>query len=87
MGIPDAYSGELPRAFVVVRPGVSRCSETERELKEYVKSRKARHKWLAGGIEFLDSIPKSSSGKILRRVLKDQWKERGKAETQNRAKL
>jgi acyl-coenzyme A synthetase/AMP-(fatty) acid ligase len=87
VGIPDAYSGELPRAFVVLRPGVPQCSETEKELQEYVKSRKARPKWLAGGIEFVDSIPKSSSGKILRRVLKGQWKEMAEAEKQKRAKL
>jgi 4-coumarate--CoA ligase len=41
------------------------------ELLKYVKERKVRHKWIKE-IEFTDMIPKSASGKILRRVLRDK---------------
>ncbi|KAG5808559.1 hypothetical protein H9Q74_002516 [Fusarium xylarioides] len=84
IGIPDDYSGETPRAFVVLGSGVKGGPEIVRELQDFVAARKAKHKRLSGGVEFMDQIPKSPSGKILRRVLKASWKE--KTESQ-RAKL
>lgn len=45
---------------------------SSRELHKYVEDRVAHYKWLKGGIEFVDSIPKSPSGKILRRLLRDR---------------
>jgi 4-coumarate--CoA ligase len=87
VGIPDDYSGEVPRAYIVAYPEVRRDEETEIALKEYVKCHKARHKWLAGGVEFVDAIPKSASGKILRRSLKTRWQDKSKAEKQELAKL
>ncbi|KAJ4262904.1 hypothetical protein NW762_006517 [Fusarium torreyae] len=76
IGIPDDYSGEIPRAFVVLRGGVNASIETTRELRDFVAARKPKHKRLSGGIEYVNEIPKSASGKILRRVLKDWWKEK-----------
>ncbi|KAF5621157.1 phenylacetyl ligase [Fusarium tjaetaba] len=84
IGIPDDYSGETPRAFVVLASGVQGGPGVVRELQEFVVARKAKHKRLSGGVEVMDQIPKSPSGKILRRVLKASWKE--KTESQ-RAKL
>ncbi|KAL5336295.1 hypothetical protein BJX70DRAFT_409952 [Aspergillus crustosus] len=66
---PDAPGNELPRAYVVLKPG-KRVSAAD--LQEYVKLNIARHKQLRGGVIFLDEIPKSASGKILRRILRDQ---------------
>ncbi|KAF5694707.1 phenylacetyl ligase [Fusarium denticulatum] len=84
VGIPDDYSGETPRAFVVLAGGIHGGPEVVKELQDFVAVRKAKHKRLSGGVEFMDQIPKSASGKILRRVLKASWKE--KMESQ-RAKL
>ncbi|KAF5561451.1 phenylacetyl ligase [Fusarium phyllophilum] len=84
IGIPDDYSGETPRAFVVLASGVKGGPEVVRELQDFVAAMKAKHKRLSGGVEFMDQIPKSPSGKILRRVLKASWKE--KTESQ-KAKL
>ena len=66
-GIDDERSGELPRAFVV------RSSDdlTEQQVEDYVKGRVAEHKQLKGGVKFIKEIPKSPSGKILRRLLKE----------------
>ena len=74
MGTPDDYSGEIPKAFVVLKGELEGSKEIEQELKQYVKERKVRHKHVDGGIDFVPFIPKSASGKILRRVLRDQSK-------------
>ncbi|EWG55385.1 hypothetical protein FVEG_13392 [Fusarium verticillioides 7600] len=84
IGIPDDYSGETPRAFVVLAGGVLAGPEVVKELQEFIAARKAKYKRLSGGVEFMDQIPKSASGKILRRVLKASWKERMESQ---RAKL
>ncbi|THZ69133.1 acetyl-CoA synthetase-like protein [Aureobasidium pullulans] len=74
LGIPDAYTGEKPKAFLVLKSNSDGKEEAVgRELLDYVKERKIRYKWLAE-VEFVDVIPKSPSGKILRRVLKDRAK-------------
>ena len=72
IGVPDDYAGELPRAYVVKKPGTSM---NEEELKSFLHSKVAPYKQLKGGVHFVESIPKSSTGKILRRELKAvAWK-------------
>jgi 4-coumarate--CoA ligase len=73
LGIPDDYSGELPKAYVVLKPGVSKSMSAGREVIAYVKEKKTRYKWIKE-VELVNEIPKSASGKILRRVLRDQMK-------------
>lgn len=67
IGIPDEYAGELPRAYVVRKPGFQLSEE---QVREFVHPKVAPHKHLKGGIVFVDSIPKSNTGKILRREIK-----------------
>jgi 4-coumarate--CoA ligase len=80
LGISDAVSGEAPKAFVVLKADVSAGKDMTgmervgRELLDYVKERKVRYKWLTE-VEFVEGIPKSPSGKILRRVLRERGKE------------
>lgn len=71
MDDPAAPGNELPRAYVVRENG---RQVSEDELKEYVKANLSRHKQLRGGVVFIKEVPKSSSGKILRRQLRDQAK-------------
>ena len=59
---------ELPRAYVVARPG---SILTVQGVREYVAERLARYKNLDGGIKFVDSIPKNLSGKVLKHVLRE----------------
>lgn len=77
--IPHDRSGEVPKAFVVRSSSVS-LEEPDRlvmrDIKRHVEKHKSRHKWLDGGVEFVEEIPKSASGKILRRLLRDQDKEK-----------
>lgn len=71
--IPRADS-EYPRAYVVRRPGAEGQQLTEDEVKKYVADRLARFKALTGSVKFVDSIAKTASGKILKRVLREDSK-------------
>lgn len=64
--VPDDDAGEIPKAFVVVRAPL-----TEEEVMAYVAERVSSYKKVRR-VEFTDSIPKSPSGKILRRLLVDR---------------
>jgi len=68
VGKPDEEAGEVPVAFVVLHPGAAATAE---ELQEHVAEHVAPYKRLAE-VRFVGAIPKSLSGKILRRVLKEQ---------------
>ncbi|CAH0054955.1 unnamed protein product [Clonostachys solani] len=75
--VPHPRADEVPKAFVVKsNEAPLDDKETALTLSQHVKEHKARYKWLTGGVAFLDVIPKSPSGKILRRTLKDQEKQR-----------
>lgn len=67
VGIPDILSGEIPRAFVVRRPG---STVTEEDIIQHVEPKVAAYKKLAGGVRFLDMIPRNPAGKVLRNELK-----------------
>lgn len=64
-------AGEVPRAFVVLRPGYEGKVSPE-DIVAWAAARSAPHKKLRGGLILLDQIPKSPSGKILRRLLRDR---------------
>jgi len=69
LGIPDDYSGEKPKAYIVRKQGAPGEKEVGEGLLKYVKEKKVRHKWVKE-VEFIGEIPKSASGKILRRLLR-----------------
>lgn len=75
--VPDEAAGEVPKAFVVRTAAYEKKDEaaTAKEIAKHVEEHKAHYKWLKGGIEFMDAIPKSPSGKILRRLLRDKERE------------
>uniref|UniRef100_A0A0N4ZBC1 4-coumarate--CoA ligase 1-like n=1 Tax=Parastrongyloides trichosuri TaxID=131310 RepID=A0A0N4ZBC1_PARTI len=68
IGIPDNDAGELPKAFIVRTDK----SLTEKNVYDYVAGKVAHYKHLKGGIEFVEEIPKSPAGKILRRILREK---------------
>jgi acyl-CoA synthetase (AMP-forming)/AMP-acid ligase II len=73
IGIQDhEQATEVPRAYVVPRKGVEAGKAKEKEIMEWLAKKVSNHKKLRGGVRFVDEIPKSASGKILRRVLKAQ---------------
>ena len=67
--LPDEEAGEIPIACVVIRTD---AQEKEVDLINYVASRVASYKRIKA-LHFVDSIPKSASGKILRRLLKEKY--------------
>ncbi|KAF1924353.1 acetyl-CoA synthetase-like protein [Didymella exigua CBS 183.55] len=75
------------RAWVVLTDAGKNLAEAQvvQKLDEWVKSRLSRHKWLTGGIEIVDEIPRTPSGKMLRREMRDRYHARVKAE--GKAKL
>jgi len=68
VGAPDEAAGEIPMAFVVRRDGAYLDAA---ELMSFVAARVAPHKKIRA-VEFIDEIPKSPAGKILRRILKER---------------
>ncbi|KAF7193565.1 Acyl-CoA synthetase ACTT5 [Pseudocercospora fuligena] len=66
---PANSDAELPRAYVVREPG---SDITEDDVHKLVAERLAAYKKLTGGIKFVPEVPKSASGKILKRVLREQ---------------
>ncbi|KAF2430843.1 acetyl-CoA synthetase-like protein [Tothia fuscella] len=81
IGIQDEENHtEIPRAYVV--PGGHGKEEKHaKEIVDWIHEKVANHKRLRGGVVFIDEVPKSASGKILRRVLKDRVKEEAKGKT------
>ncbi|KAJ7226306.1 phenylacetyl-CoA ligase [Mycena rebaudengoi] len=76
--VPHEFHGEVPKAYVVLREAaLERIKHDPREsdnikaaLIQDIADNKIKYKWLTGGVEFIDSIPKTPSGKVLRRVLR-----------------
>ncbi len=69
VGKPDDEAGEVPKAFVVLKGGQD--APTAEALLEWANGKLARYKTIQE-VEFIEAIPKTASGKILRRVLKEQ---------------
>jgi long-chain acyl-CoA synthetase len=67
VGVPDDYRGETVKAFVSLRPGERADAD---ELIAFCRERMAAYKY-PRLVEFVDELPKTASGKVLRRVLRD----------------
>jgi 4-coumarate--CoA ligase len=71
-----SIASEVPRAYIV--PKDKQSEELAKELIKFVYDRVAQHKRLRGGVIFIDAIPKSASGKIMRRFLRETAKKENK---------
>jgi long-chain acyl-CoA synthetase len=71
-GIPDAYRGETVKAWVVLKPGET---ASEEEIKDWCRERMAKFK-VPTHVEFREELPKTTVGKILRRELVREHKEK-----------
>jgi len=67
VGIPDEIKGEAPKAFIQLQDGQT---ATEADIKAYCKAKMAPYK-VPVAVEFIEEVPRSASGKALRRTLQD----------------
>ncbi|KAI9674447.1 MAG: hypothetical protein M1817_001785 [Caeruleum heppii] len=95
VGVYDAgRASEVPRGFVVLKGSWRSKGEDDEgrrrladEIVEWVRGRVAPHKQLRGGVCFVDEIPRSAAGKVLRRVLRDQVRDAVEETSGVKAKL
>ncbi len=66
IGVTDEHKGEVPKGFIVLQDN---CTASEQEILQYLKTRLAGYK-IPKYIEFRGTLPKNSTGKILKRLLK-----------------
>lgn len=71
IGVPDEIRGQVPAAFVVLREGATGSDELASELQQHVRTRLAAHE-VPRRIIFVDDLPRTTTGKVLRRLLRDQ---------------
>ena len=74
IGVPDEHRGQLVKAFVVTRPGVEHSTATARVLQDWVKEQLAPYKY-PRAVEFVDTMPRTATGKLQRFVLRDRARE------------
>jgi 4-coumarate--CoA ligase len=88
IGVYDAdQATEVPRAYIVLKPGGMQGTDKGDKIAKWLTTRVANHKRLRGGVRFLKDIPKSASGKILRRMLTAKVKEDEEAKKVMKPKL
>jgi acetyl-CoA synthetase len=73
IGVPDAIRTEIIKAFIILKQGVVPSEALAEELREFVRSRLARHE-VPKLIEFVTSLPMTTTGKIMRRELREREK-------------
>jgi acetyl-CoA synthetase len=81
IGRPDPERGNIVKAFIVLAPGFRGSAQLEAELQQHVRGKLAPYEY-PKEIEFLDSLPMTTTGKVQRRVLRlreEERKSRGKA--------
>ena len=69
IGVPDALRTEIVKAFLVLKPGRDGSPELAREIQDFVKVKLAAHEY-PRAIEFVDALPMTTTGKIMRRELR-----------------
>ncbi|MCO5064834.1 MAG: AMP-binding protein [Rhizobiaceae bacterium] len=79
VGKPDSVRTEIVKAYVVPKPGVEPSEELARRIQLWVRSRLSAHEY-PREIEFVDSVPLTTSGKVIRRI----FRERAKLEAQGK---
>ena len=70
IGVPDEMRGEIVKAFIALSPGYEPGEALKKELQDFVKQRLAKHEY-PREIEFISEIPKTTTGKIRRKDLRE----------------
>jgi acetyl-CoA synthetase len=75
IGSPDKVRTEIVKAFIVLKPEVTSDKTLEEEIKSFVKNRLAAHEY-PREVEFIDTLPLTATGKIIRKDLRELEKQR-----------
>ncbi|GBD41220.1 Acetyl-coenzyme A synthetase [bacterium HR39] len=75
IGVPDPLRGEVPKAFVVPKPGFEPSERLAAEIRDFVKARLAAHAY-PRVVEFVESLPLTATGKIRRSELRERERRR-----------
>ncbi|MCI5075290.1 AMP-binding protein [Oricola sp.] len=78
IGKPDAIRGQLVKAYVVLNAGVAPSDELRAAIKAFVKQRLSAHEY-PREIEFVDEMPLTTTGKVIRRIFRDRAAEEARA--------
>lgn len=70
VGISHPKYGEIPKAFVIRQ---SESQVTEKDIQDFVAKQVVKYKRLSGGVQFVDFIPKTLTGKVLRREIRQKY--------------
>ena len=70
----EEQATELPRAYVVLSAEGKKQQDPSQAVADWVAGKVSNHKKLRGGVRVVESVPKSPSGKLLRRILRDEAK-------------
>ncbi len=71
VGVPDPLRGERVKAFLVLKPGAAPGEDLAAEIQDFVKTRLAAHEY-PREVAFVDSLPMTATGKIMRRKLREE---------------
>jgi acetyl-CoA synthetase len=71
VGVPDPIRTEIVKAFIVLKPGEAQSPALADEIKAFVRNRLAAHEY-PRQIEFIDALPLTATGKIIRRELRQR---------------
>lgn len=71
VGKPDLMRTEIVKAYIVVAPGIVPDADLTESVRDWVKTRLSAHEY-PREIEFVDSLPLTTTGKVIRRILRDQ---------------
>jgi 2-aminobenzoate-CoA ligase len=77
IGVPDEERGQIVKAYVVLRPGQAASREMAAELQQFVKQTIAPYKY-PRAVEFIDSLPRTATGKLQRFRLHELHRQRGR---------
>ena len=69
IGVPTLKKGQVPFAFIVKKQGIEESDLLETDIHKFLCDKVADYKYLEGGIKFIDMVPYSPAGKILRKDL------------------
>ena len=83
VGVPDEERNEVVKAFIILKPDVVPDMNLEDDIRSYVKSKLAAYQY-PRKIEFVDEIPMTATGKIMRRQLRDSEREKTESFSQGR---